>query len=139
MGNSIDHYFGAGLREERRWLSRAAPWNPQDTSMLSNLKQDEGDDSDYFSTASTATKLPRHFKFGFQACLFILETLYIRFSTRTVFNWQFQTIKFDLCLSCRVLATLRCHRFSTVQNFKFNLLKSSKRLVNPQVCSHLAF
>ncbi len=31
MGNCIDHYFGAGLRGERWWWSRAVPWYPQDT------------------------------------------------------------------------------------------------------------
>ncbi len=38
-------------------------------------------------------------------------------------------------------ASLPCpalHRFSTVQSVKLDLFKSSKRLVNPQVCTHLA-
>ena len=56
-----------------------------------------------------------------------------------VFSWQFQTIKCDLRLCCRVLTTLRFHQFSTVQSVKFDLLKSSKRLVNQQVCTHLDF
>ena len=54
-------------------------------------------------------------------------------------KWQFQTIKFDLCLCCRVLATLRFHRFITVQSVRFDLLKQSKRLVNKQICTHLEF
>ncbi len=37
MGNSIDHYFGTGLRQERRWWSWAVPWYPQDTFLSATI------------------------------------------------------------------------------------------------------
>ncbi len=53
-------------------------------------------------------------------------------------SWWFPTIKIDLCLWCRVLATLRFHRFITVQSVKFDFWILPKRLSNQQVCTHLA-
>ncbi len=50
---------------------------------------------------------------------------------------KFQTIKFDNCLWCRVLATFKFHWFITVQSVKFDALKLSIRLFDPQICTHL--
>ncbi len=86
---------------------------------------------------------PRHNKFSFQVCLLIFKiVLCIGFSTRTVFNWQFQSIQFDLCLWYRVLATLRLHRFVTVQVSNLIIWNCQKdwwihKFVSTLHCKHL--
>ncbi len=47
----------------------------------------------------------------------------ITLSARTVFHWKFQIIKFDLCLVCKIQATLWCSWFITVRSVKFDTLK----------------
>ncbi len=63
--------------------------------------------------------------------------LCISLSTGTVLFDTFQRIKLDLCLCCKVnIHSLVILVHHSTKNHKFDMLKLSIRLVDPQVCNN---